>query len=76
MELQRMCGDIQEVLKATEKLMEHGGYEGNWRDLVVNPLLGLAIGHFGLKKQILVSNVYVIINQDYNTAIVSPANMT
>lgn len=56
-----MWRDIQKVHRATEELMELGGYEGNWRDMVVNPLLGLAIEHFGLEDQMTVSNVYATI---------------
>lgn len=61
LETQRMWCDVQKVHRATEELMELGGYEGNWRDMVVNPLLDLAIGHFGLEDQMTVSNVYVTI---------------
>lgn len=59
MEIQRLWQMIQKVLNAARKLSEDGGYEGNWRELVVNPLLELAIEHFGLEDQMIVSNVYV-----------------
>lgn len=75
LEIRRLWHVIQKVLKASIKLSEAGGYEGNWRDLVVNPLLEFAIEHFGLEEKIIASNVYVIINQGCRDTDVLLANV-
>lgn len=70
METQRLWQIIQKVLKATRKLSEDGGYEGNWRELVVNPLLELTIEQFGLEDQMIVFTI----TQFQKSAIVSISN--